>query len=83
MPAHNAGNDTAMPAEGPSVVEAVAVARVIVETNDSERVEMLHRLRQSLKLSRTVRGLNRLLDQPDHRPLGRQALKCMGLDFSG
>lgn len=75
--------DAEIDAVGPSVGEAVAVAHAIVETNDSERVEMLHRLRQSLKLSRTVRGLNRLLDQPDHRPLGRQALKCMGLDFSG
>jgi hypothetical protein len=76
------GNAEAL-SEAPSVVEAVAVARSIVDTSDMERVEMLHRLRQSLRLSRTVRGLNSLLDRPDYRPLGRQALKCMGLDFGG
>jgi hypothetical protein len=43
----------------------------------------VHRLRHSLKLSRTVRGLNRLLDQPAHRPVGAQALKCLGLERGG
>ncbi|WBT36373.1 hypothetical protein [Hyphomicrobium sp. DMF-1] len=67
----------------PSEIESVAVARVIVETSEAERIELLHRLRRSFKLSRTVRGLNRLLDRPAHRPLGREALRRLGLEFAG
>lgn len=67
----------------PSVEEAVDLARMLTETNDTERVEIIHRLRHSLKLSRAVRGLNRLLDQPAYRPVGAQALKCLGLERGG
>ncbi len=67
----------------PSIEEAVSFARMLAETDDDQRVEIVHRLRHSLKLSRTVRGLNRLLDQPAYRPVGAQALKCLGLERGG
>ena len=67
----------------PSIEEAVDLARMLSETDDAGRVEIIHRLRHSLKLSRSVRGLNRLLDQPAYRPVGAQALKCLGLERGG
>jgi len=67
----------------PSETESVATARAIVETTEPETVELMHRLRKSFKLSRTVRGLNRLLDRPVHRPLGKEALRRLGLEFTG
>jgi len=67
----------------PSESESVAAARAIVETTEFETVELMHSLRQSFKLSRTVRGLNRLLERPAYRPLGREALRRLGLEFPG
>jgi hypothetical protein len=67
----------------PSIEEAIDLARMLSEADDAGRVEIVHRLRHSLKLSRSVRGLNRLLDQPAHRPVGTQALKCLGLERGG
>lgn len=67
----------------PSIEEAVNLARMLADTDDAGRVEIVHRLRHSLKLSRTVRGLNRLLDQPAYRPVGTQALKSLGLERGG
>lgn len=67
----------------PSIEEAIDLARMLSETDDAGRVEIVHRLRHSLKLSRSVRGLNRLLDQPAHRLAGAQALKCLGLERGG
>jgi hypothetical protein len=67
----------------PSIEESVSFARMLAETDDAQRVEIVHRLRHSLQLSRTVRGLNHLLEQPAHRPVGRQALKSLGLEQGG
>lgn len=67
----------------PSIEEAVRFARMLTETDDAARVEIVHRLRHSLQLSRTVRGLNLLLKQPAHCPMGRQALKSLGLERGG
>ena len=67
----------------PSIEEAVDLARMLSETDDAGRVEIIHRLRHSLMLSRSVRGLNQLLDQPAYRPVGAQALKCIGLEHGG
>lgn len=69
--------------ETPTVVEAAEMARVLVETDEQHRVDLIRRLRQSERLSRTVRGLNRLLDVSEHRPLGQRALKCIGLELGG
>ena len=66
-----------------SIEEALALARMLVEADDVERVELLHRLRQNLKLTRAVRGFNTLIEQPFHRVLGSRALKSIGLDKGG
>ena len=66
-----------------SIEEASALARMLVEADDAKRIELLHRLRQNLRLSRAVRGFNRLIEQPAHRALGSRALKCIGLDKGG
>ena len=66
-----------------SVDEAANLARALVDTNEAGRVELFHQLRQSLRLSRAVRGLNRLLEHPVYRPLGAQALKCLGMERGG
>ncbi len=69
--------------ETPTTAESVADAHTLVDCDEGARAEWIHRLRQSMRLSRTVRGLNRLLDQPAHRPLGSAALKCIGLGHGG
>ena len=67
----------------PSISEAVAKARLLVNSNDVERAEVLHELRRSLQLSRTVRGLKLLLAYPSHRALAERALLKMGLAYAG
>lgn len=67
----------------PSVEEACAAAQTFLAADDAKRAEVVHQLRQNLRLSRTVRGLNRLLQHPDHGSLGRSALKSLGLEMAG
>ena len=67
----------------PSLAEAVATAHILVNSNDVQRVEVLHELRRSLQLCRTVRGLNLLLLYPAHRGLAERALSNMGLAYPG
>lgn len=69
--------------ETPTILESLDFARRIREISDEQRVELLHRLRQSTRLSYTVRGLNRLIEQPEHRPIAERALRTMGLDLPG
>jgi hypothetical protein len=71
------GDDT------PTTTESVATARALVNCDEATLREAVDQLRRSVRLSRTVRGLNRLLDQPDFRPLSRAALKSIGLEHSG
>ncbi|MFA5949566.1 MAG: hypothetical protein WC807_04725 [Hyphomicrobium sp.] len=66
-----------------SVSEAIATARTLIAADEQVRVEVLHRLRQTHRLSETVRGLNGLLANPEYRPLGEQALRKVGLGYAG
>lgn len=69
--------------ETPSIEEAVAAAQRFLSTDEAHRVALIHQLRQEDELYRTVRALNHLLDFPDYRPLGREALKSVGLEYGG
>lgn len=69
--------------ETPTTFESIHFANSFREISEDQRVELLHRLRKSMRLSYTVRGLNRLMEQPLHRPVAEAALREMGLDYTG
>ena len=69
--------------EIPSLSESVEIAEKLTSCNEIQRMELLHNLRRAAKLSRAVRGLNRLVEQPAHSPLGQRALKSIGLYLGG
>ena len=55
------------------------VARLFNRATDDEWPSHFERLRRNLQLSAAVRGLNALLDQPDHRQEAISAFKRIGL----
>ena len=69
--------------ETPSIEEAVAVAQRFLSSDEMHRIALIHQLRQEDELCRTVRAFNHLLDDPNYRPLGREALKSVGLEYGG
>lgn len=69
--------------QSPSATDAATIARLIIAADERNRAEIVHRLRRQVRLSRTVHELNRMLDQPDQRPLGMAALRCLGLERAG
>lgn len=66
----------------PGLEEAVGAAQLLVSLDEMERVEHFYRLRLERRLSATVRALNGLLVHPDHKELGLQALRSIGLEFA-
>lgn len=69
--------------ETPTLSESVAIAQTLANCDEAQRAELVHELRRTVRLSRTVRGLNRLIEQPAHRPLGEKALRSIGLHLPG
>ena len=69
--------------EAKGLSEAVMAAQILADADEEKRVEVLHRLRQSHRLSETVRAFNQLLADPQLRPLGEKALRQVGLGYSG
>lgn len=69
--------------ENPSILKSLNFAHRIQQADDAQRAEVVHRLRQSMRLSYTVRGLNQLAQEPLHRPVAERALHSMGFGFSG
>ena len=60
--------------------EALALASKLLQSAEDERFRYVHELMHTRQLCQTVRQLNDLLEQPEHRSLGVQALKCIGFD---
>lgn len=65
------------------VTDPATIAQLIVNTDERNRAEIVHRLRRAARLSRTVHALNLMLDQPESRQLGADALRCLGLERAG
>ena len=70
-------------ADTPSLAEAVASAHILVSSNDVQRLEVLHELRRSLQLCRTVRRLNSCSCIRLTAGLLERALMTMGLAYPG
>jgi hypothetical protein len=68
--------------ETPSILESLEFARRVQEIDVGRRVELMHRLVLSKRLAYTVRGLNRLAEEPVHRQMAERALHSMWLDLT-
>ena len=66
-----------------SVEQAVHSARSILQMEEVDRVALFHTLRRSKQLSLTVRGLNTLAADMQHRALALDALSKLGLGTPG
>jgi hypothetical protein len=62
---------------------ALLIANRIARASSHEWPGIFEELRRRRRLSATVRHLNQLLDEPDHRELAKLALKRIGLDHTG
>jgi hypothetical protein len=60
--------------------ETIAFAHHISTASDDQVIATFHRLRFAKRLSSTVRGLNHLLSNPEHKDVALQALRRLGLE---
>lgn len=56
------------------------LAVTIINSAESDRLELVHELLQQRELSRCVHDLNTLLAVPEHRGVARRALQSIGFD---
>jgi hypothetical protein len=77
------GSNAMTKGDTPTLGESVEIAEKLTSCDEIQRAEIFHNLRQTMQLSRTMRGLNSLIEQPVHRPLGQRALQSIGLHLAG
>lgn len=63
--------------------EPLSVAALLANATPEEAFEIFEELRDQGRLSTAVRGLNALLEDPEHRSVGLAALRRIGLEFGG
>jgi hypothetical protein len=63
--------------------DGAAIARLILEIDEPNLVELVHELRQRRELSATVRVLNTLASNPGDGFLCRRAMQRIGLERGG
>lgn len=57
----------------------VAVARRIIAASEQQWAAIVHELAANRQLSRAVRQINRMLEDPRHQDLAKSALNRIGL----
>jgi hypothetical protein len=63
--------------------QLLSIANRIANASSHEWPHIFDDLLRRRRLSKFVRGLNRLLNEPAHRDLAKSALKRFGLDYAG
>lgn len=63
--------------------DGATFARLILDAQEPELVELVHQLRQRRKLCAAVRALNAFAATPNDAFLGRRAMQRLGLECGG